>query len=126
MISEFSSDIVIETHRANTPAGEPVELLVFRNRLTLAVSAGALAVYRSPEFFGDPLGNGLVDSVDLPVGGELIEKEGRLVAGIQSGCVNLMDDKVLLILPNEVRLYPDGEAALRNRAPLVSLPLANN
>lgn len=126
MISEFSSDIVVETRRATTPAGEPVELLVFRNRLTLAVSSGALAVYRAPEFFGDPLGNGLVDSVDLPEGGELAEQEGRLVSGIQSGCVNLMDHKVLLILPNEVRLYPDREAALRNRAALVTLPLADN
>ncbi len=124
MISEQSSDIVVDTRSEATANGEPVELLMFRNELTVAVSAVALAVYRAPHYFGDPLGNGLINAVDVPPGQELAVRDGRLVAGIRSGCVELMDNKILLILPNEIRLYPNREAGLRNRDLIATLLLS--
>ena len=124
MISEHSSEIVSELRQGTAPSGEPVELLVFGNDLTLAVSARTLAVYRHPDQFGDPLGNGLVNSVQLPDDLSLRAEDGRLIAGIQSGCVNLLDGRVLLILPNEARLYPDPPSALHNRGVLASIALA--
>ena len=123
MVNEHSSEIVTERRQVSTPSGEPAELLIFANQLTLAVSAGAMAVYREPHYFGDPLGNGLVDSVDFPGDIKLRAEEGRLIDSIQSGCVNLLDGRILLILPNEARLYPDREAALYNRDMLARLPL---
>lgn len=125
MISEHSSAIVQEVRQGTSPSGAPVQLLIFANKLTLAVSTHALAIYRNPENFGDPLGNGLIRSIDFPDNVELHINDGKLVASIQSGCVNLMDDKILLILPNEVRLYSDRESALHNREALVQLSLTD-
>ena len=125
MISEHSSAIVKELRPNTSRSGEPVELLIFGNDLTLAISAHALAVYRHPDCFNDPLGNGLVRTVDLPDDAVLQVDNGKLVAKIQSGCVDLHDGKILLILPNEIRLYPDRESALRNCNVLAQLPLVD-
>jgi hypothetical protein len=123
MIHQHSSDIIQSHHSLQLPNGEPAEALVFHNALTLVVSEHTLAMFKTQDHIQDPLGNGLIASVQLTEKTSLAIEEGKLVKHYQSGFVSLVDGKALLITPNVVQLFGNANDALRNQQELARLVL---
>lgn len=122
MLIEGSSDIVasIQTSEIN---GQYVELIALRSGQVIALSAQAMTLYKNVAAVGDPLGNGLIHSVDIPTAHHLDESTKPWVMSHSAGFVGLSNTMALLLLPNDIKLYDSKESALYNRAALSTLPL---
>ncbi len=66
MLIENTSDLIVRLEQRQLPSGINVDLAALQNGTVLAISADALALYRSFDPVGDALGNGLIASVTLP------------------------------------------------------------
>ncbi len=122
MLIEDSSDIV-DSIQAREINGHYVELIALRSGQVIALSAQAITLYRNSAAVGDPLGNGLIHSVDIPAAHHLNEASAPWVQSHSAGFVGLSNAMALLLLPNDIKLYDSKESALHNRAALSTLPL---
>ena len=123
MLIENTSDLIVRLEQRQLPSGINVDLAALQNGTVLAISADALALYRSFDAVGDALGNGLIASVTLPH--TLPAENDRLVLEHRAGYVGLAGGFVLLITLNDVQLFGSKEDALRNRNEIARLPLAH-
>lgn len=124
MLLEGTSNIVEQVEQI--PAqGEKNrrELLHFHTGQVLAIDSDTLAFYRDRGSIDDPLGNGLIGYASLPQDQQLSFDSETWVATHASGFVGLYNGFVILILPNEARLYASNEDALRNTSPICRLAL---
>ncbi len=119
MIIEGDSDIITRCEWLPEVARQQ---LTFRNGNVLVLSESVMAFYKSAAAIDDPLGNGLLDMVDLPEA--LSANEQGFVVSYRAGFVGLADDKALLITPNDIQLFPNKECALRNQQEIARLALA--
>ncbi len=123
MLIENTSDLIVRLEQRQLPSGINVDLAALQNGTVLAISADALALYRSFDAVGDALGNGLIASVTLPH--TLPAENDRLVMEHRAGYVGLAGGFVLLITLNDVQLFGSKEDALRNRNEIARLSLAH-
>ncbi|MCT7358153.1 MAG: hypothetical protein COB09_10405 [Thalassobium sp.] len=123
MLIENTSDLIVRLEQRQLPSGINVDLAALQNGTVLAISADALALYRSFDAVGDALGNGLIASVTLPH--TLPAENDRLVLEHRAGYVGLAGGFVLLITLNDVQLFGSKEDALRNRNEIARLSLAH-
>lgn len=123
MLIENTSDLITRLEQRQLPSGVSVDLAGLQNGTVLAISADALALYRSFGAVGDALGNGLVASVALPLG--LVMESGRFILEHRAGYVGLAGGFVLLITLNDVQLFGSKDDALRNRNEIARLSLAH-
>ncbi|GLQ32767.1 hypothetical protein [Litoribrevibacter albus] len=123
MIHQHSSNIIQANSQITLSNGAPAETLVFHNELTLVISEHTLAMFKSQQQVNDPLGNGLIDSVQLEGDSTLKIENDRLIKNYQSGFVGLVDGKAILITPNVIQLFPSSNDALRNQNELARLNL---
>ena len=123
MLIENTSDLIVRLEQRQLPSGINVDLAALQNGTVLAISADALALYRSFDAVGDALGNGLIASVTLPH--TLPAENDRLVLEHRAGYVGLTGGFVLLITLNDVQLFGSKEDALRNRNEMARLSLAH-
>lgn len=115
MLIENNSDIVRGSKILTLAQGEKVEALELINGQFLILAANGLSLYKNLESIEDPLANGLLHSVELEKGFYLKQEQGRFVQMTRSGLVGLYDDKVILLTPNDIQLFPNRECALRNQ-----------
>lgn len=118
-----SSDIIVRREKFQLPSGVPCDALHFRNGLVLLISLNALALYKNAQSVFDPLGNGMLALEDIEDDLQA-DAEGNIVQEYQAGYVGLSGGKVILITPNDIQLFPNKEAALRNKNEITRIKLA--
>lgn len=123
MIIENNSDIVKSSQQITLKNGEPVEALDLINGQVLVLAENGLSLYKNVASIEDPLANGLLHSANLSSENHLVVEQGHFMKGAQSGVVGLFDDKVILITPNDIQLFPSRFCALRNQDEIARLQL---
>lgn len=123
MLIENNSDIVKSSHAFLLKNGEPVEALELINGQVLVLAKNGLSLYKDQASIEDPLSNGLLHSATLAADYYLVANNDRFMESAQSGVVGLFDDKVILITPNDIQLFPNRHSALRNQDEIVRLQL---
>lgn len=123
MVIEGNSDIVVRCE-FQAQASQPSQWLTFRNGFVLVLQANVMALYKNVESINDPLGNGLKAMVDIPAEQTLQHEEIGFVREYSAGFVGLVDDKAILITPNDIQLFENKTDALHNRDEIARLALA--
>ncbi|MAD44997.1 MAG: hypothetical protein CMI02_00315 [Oceanospirillaceae bacterium] len=122
MLIENTSDLIRQVTSLTLASGIPAEAASLINDTVLVITADTLALYRTLEQVGDPLGNGLIRSVSLDT--PLEADDGHFIREHRAGYVGLCDGAVLLITLNDVQLFSSKEDALHNRNERLRLSLA--
>ncbi len=122
MLLEGSSDIVANVERREIKS-QMMELVFLNDQKVLAIAKDSLALYKDVDAISDPLGNGLICMANL----EEIEfnMDEPVVLTHRSGFIGLVQDKVLLILPNAIKLFHNKEDALQGQKVVCSLELGS-
>jgi hypothetical protein len=115
MLIENNSNIVKSSKVLSLIHGEKVEALELINGQILVLAQNSLSLYKSLNAIEDPLANGLLDSIELPTEFYLKQQQDRFMEMNRSGVVGMFDDKVILITPNDIQLFPNRASALRNQ-----------
>jgi hypothetical protein len=123
MLIENTSDIVKSSTRLTLKNGEPVEALELINSQILVLAENGLSLYKDMASIEDPLANGLLHSASLADTNCLKLEEGRFMHMHRSGLIGLFDEKVILLTPNDIQLFPNRNCALRNQDEIVSFHL---
>lgn len=123
MLIENTSDLIRQVEHRILPSGIAVDIATLINDTALVLASDSLSLYRTAAQAGDPLGNGLIASVALPV--SLPLQSGRFLQEHRAGYVGLSGGYVLLITLNDTQLFASKEDALRNRNELARLSLAH-
>lgn len=124
MILEGHSDIITRCEYIDSGAHAPSQWLTFRNGFVLVLGETFMSLYKSAESIGDPLGNGLKASEDIPAEFALSKTDKGFVTNYAAGFVGLVGDKAILITPNDIQLFRNKTDALHNRDEIVRLQLA--
>ncbi len=124
MILSGNSDIISQCEYFPEGIQANSQWLSFSNGLVLVLHNDFLALYKNAQSIGDELGNGLIALVDLPTVNHLALGEQGFVSEYKAGFVGLMDEKVILITPNDIQLFTHKMDALRNKNELARLQLA--
>jgi hypothetical protein len=124
MLLEGSSDIIVRCEYIAEGAHTGTQWLTFRNGFVLVLAEDLMALYKDAASIGDPLGNGLKAMVELKDRSLLVRGNNGLVSSYSAGFVGLMDDKAILITPNDIQLFKNKQDALYNRQELGRLELA--
>jgi hypothetical protein len=114
MLIENSSDVVKSSQLLQLSHGEKVEALELINGQVLLLAENGLSLYKNHEAIEDPLSNGLLHSAALEESFYLKQEDGRFMKMKRSGLVGLFDEKVILLTPNDIQLFPNKISALRN------------
>lgn len=123
MLIENSSDIVKSSKLLVLSHGERVEALQLINGQVLLLAQNGLSLYKDHGAIEDPLANGLLHSAELEAALYLKQEEGRFMKMTRSGLVGLFDDKVILITPNDIQLFPNRISALSNQDEIIGFHL---
>lgn len=123
MIIEGDSDIIMSCEYEKLPSGDSIQYLSFRNGAVLAITVDAMAFYKDRQSIEDPLGNGLLDMVEITP--DIKFAEQGCVKEYRAGYIGLIDERVILITPNDIQLFVDKPSALRNQNVQVQLSLSS-
>jgi hypothetical protein len=123
MLIENNSDLVKYSQLITLDNEESVEAIHLINGQILVLAANGLSIYKDLASISDPLANGLLHSAALAKENFLVSEEGRYMQMNRSGLIGLFDEKVVLITPNAIQLFPSRESALRNQGELISFHL---
>lgn len=123
MLIENNSNIVKSSKVLSLNHGEKVEALELINGQILVLAQNSLSLYKSLDAIEDPLANGLLDSVELQSEFYLKQQQDRFMDMNRSGVVGMFDDKVILITPNDIQLFPNRTSALRNQDEIAAFHL---
>ena len=118
MVIEGNSDII---KHCEFKAELNCQWLVFRNDMVLVVAEDFMALYKNEASINDALGNGLNAMVDLPQ--KIQGNTAGFVENYAAGFVGLVDDKAILITPNDIQLFENKADALHNRNEIARLKL---
>jgi hypothetical protein len=123
MLIENNSDVVRSSQVMQLSHGEQVEALELINGQVLLLAKNGLSLYKDHESIEDPLANGLLHSAELEEGAYLKQEQGRFMEMTRSGLVGLFDEKVILLTPNDIQLFPNRASALRNQDEIMAFHL---
>ena len=126
MLFEYNSNIIQSNAPINLKNGTAAELLELHNGLALVLTEKTIAMFKNKKSVLDLLGNGLMASIELNTEQQLEVTDGRFVKQYMAGYITLIDDRGLLITPNDIQLFPDNQSALRNTNEIARLSLASN
>ncbi len=112
----MTDTIIANSEICELPGRGPVNLLDFHTGAVVMVSAVAVGLYRDRAALEDPLGNGTLgyEAIPEPLQPPWVPELGHVREQL-AGFVGLTSGAVLFIRPDGIGLYPDNEAALRNR-----------
>jgi hypothetical protein len=115
MLIENDSNVVKSSQVLRLKNGEQVEALELINSQILILAHNNVSLYKDLASIEDPLANGLLHSVKLSEDHYLKQEEGRFMQMTRSGLVGLFDEKVILLTPNDIQLFPNRLCGLRNQ-----------
>jgi hypothetical protein len=115
MLIENDSNVVKTSQVIRLKNGEQVEALELINSQILILAHNNVSLYKDLASIEDPLANGLLHSVELSEDHYLKQEEGRFMQMTRSGLVGLFDEKVILLTPNDIQLFPNRLCGLRNQ-----------
>lgn len=124
MLLEGSSDIILRCEYLDSGSYAGTQRLTFRNGFVLVLSVDCLALYKTEASISDPLGNGLKAMAELESSVRLEKGERGFVSTFSAGFVGLIDNKAILITPNDIQLFSNNKDALHNQNELARLELA--
>jgi len=126
MLIDSSTNMVesVEARYITSSSGDKyyAEILHFVGGKVLVISHNAIALYKSAAAISDPLGNGIIKLATLPDTIRFNMSDTPWVVRHISGFIELIDQYIILILPNSIRLYRGKEDALRNSNIILDLP----
>ena len=123
MLVENSSDIVKDSQVLTLSHGESVEALKLINGQILVLAHNNISLFKNIESIEDPLASGLLHSAELSDDDCLARKEDKFMSMNSAGVIGLFDEKVILITPNDIQLFPNRACALRNQDEIMSFHL---
>lgn len=118
-----NADIVQNRRLINLDSGEAAEALLLNGGPALVLKPDAIALYRSLEALFDPLQSACMAYTELPEGHKLAWHQNQIMQEHKAGYIGLHDGRVLLITPNNIRLYHDKHSALHHIEPIAELLL---
>ena len=113
-ISE-SSDIIKSVTTLQLKNAEKAQALEFHDGKCLILSSSAIAFHKSLASFEDPLSDSCLGYAELAHEHHLNWVDEILVEEYASGYIGLKDQRVILITPNAIQLFPGKNQALRNQ-----------
>jgi hypothetical protein len=122
MIIENNSDIITSQQQGTLADGGYYEYLSLRDGKVIALTANTIALYKSSDAIGDPLGNGLLASSSF-ANYPLATNSKPWVSHYRAGFIGLSDDKAILITPMAIQLFQNNQDALNNRNEICRLDL---
>lgn len=120
MLLEGSSDIIRHIERSVINS-QQLEVLHLSNSKVLVIGETTLALYKNSRSIADPLGNGLIQMMNIE--NFSFDIQNPVVLEHRAGYVGLAKDQVLLILPNAVKLFRSKTDALQGANSICTLPL---
>lgn len=123
MLVENSSDIVKDSLVLTLRHGESVEALKLINGQILVLAYNNISLFKNIESIEDPLASGLMHSVELSGDDCLKRQDDKFMAMNSAGVIGLFDEKIILITPNDIQLFPNRACALRNQDEIMSFHL---
>lgn len=123
MLVENSSDIVKDSLVLTLRHGESVEALKLINGQILVLAYNNISLFKNIESIEDPLASGLMHSAELSGDDCLKRQDDKFMAMNSAGVIGLFDEKIILITPNDIQLFPNRACALRNQDEIMSFHL---
>lgn len=123
MLVENSSDIVKDSQVLTLSHGESVEALKLINGQILVLAYNNISLFKNIESIEDPLASGLLHSAELSDDVSLKRVDDKFMAMNSAGVIGLFDEKIILITPNDIQLFPNRACALRNQDEIMSFHL---
>jgi len=94
---------------------ERVQVLDFRDGRILILAKQAIALHKSRVSFEDPLADSCLGYAELGPEHHLNWIHDSIIEEYKSGYVGLRDQRVILITPNAIQLFPGKKEALHNQ-----------
>ena len=118
-----TSDIIKDVTLLELQNGEKVQALEFRDGKLLILAKDAIALHKSRRSFEDPLADDCLGYADLAPEDHLNWIGDSIVEEYKSGYVGLRDQRVILITPNAIQLFPGKKEALHNQQRIAQIAL---
>jgi hypothetical protein len=118
-----TSDIIDQVFTLDLADNKRVQVLEFRDGKALILAATAIGLYTSLASFNDPLTDGSLGYAELDDSQQLQWIDDSIVEEYKSGYVGLKDQRVILITPNAIQLFPGKKQALHNQDCISRIPL---
>ncbi len=120
MILEGNSEIIQHCKTVNLKANVLATIVEFTNGTCLVITCNNIAIYKDLCSTEDPLGNGLIDQVDIPEF-QTPDFETGFVKSYQAGFIKLIDERAILIMPSHIQLFSSNIDALNNQNEIAKL-----
>jgi hypothetical protein len=118
-----TSDIIKGFSSFQLENTERVQVLEFRDGKVLILAKQAIALHKSWVSFEDPLADSCLGYAELRPEHHLNWVDDSIIEEYQSGYVGLKDQRVILITPNAIQLFPGKQAALHNQQRIAQIAL---
>lgn len=118
-----TSDIIKDVSCFQLVNSEKVQVLEFHDGMLLILAKDAIALYKSRSSFEDPMTDGSLGYVKLASEHHLKWTDDSIIEEYKSGYICLKDQRVILITPNAIQLFPGKHEALRNQQCLAHIIL---
>jgi hypothetical protein len=118
-----TSDIIKDVISLQLENTEKVQALVFRDGQLLILATQAIALHKSRASFEDPLADSCLGYAELGPEHHLNWIDDSIIQEYQSGYVGLRDQRVILITPNAIQLFPGKKEALHNQQRIAQIIL---
>jgi hypothetical protein len=118
-----TSDIIKDVISLQLENTEKVQALVFRDGKLLILATQAIALHKSRTSFEDPLADSCLGYAELGPEHHLNWFDDSIIQEYQSGYVGLRDQRVILITPNAIQLFPGKKEALYNQQRIAQIIL---
>jgi hypothetical protein len=118
-----TSDIIKNVSSLQLNNAEKVQALEFHDGKFLILAKDAIALHKSRASFEDPLTDGSLGYTELAPEHHLKWICDNIVEEYKSGYICLRDQRVILITPNAIQLFPGKYEALRNQQCLAQIIL---
>ncbi|SIT05197.1 hypothetical protein [Neptunomonas antarctica] len=117
-----TSDIIKNVTSLQLDSTEKVQVLEFLDGKLLILAKDAIALHKSRTSFEDPLADSYLGYTELAPEHHLHWIDG-IIEEYKSGYVGLKDQRVILITPNAIQLFPGKKEALHNQQCIAKIAL---
>lgn len=118
-----TSDIIKSVTFLQLENAETVQALEFSDGQLLILAKEAIALHKSKTSFEDPLADSCLGYAELSPEHHLNWINNSIIEEYKSGYVGLKDQRVILITPNAIQLFPGKKEALQGQQQIAQIIL---